>query len=390
MACMMVSMLWCAFGGAPDVSPITNHYVEGMARPRLEAEQAWLYQPEAEWTYSHHPSLTFFQGRYYAMWSNGRQDEDALGQRVLLSRSEDFAAWEPPRPLIGPRQGEQIEVTLTAAGFHVFEDTLVAYFGQYEYEAAPGGQRPDGDRNHRNTSLWAMTTRDGETWSEPVNLGVPVVPNHPPTPTRSGRLVICGNISFPYSDAPSGLGPWTMTGIYPPEMAPTLFDDSEGFWRVKERMGWPVGLCEGSFYQTDDGLLHMLLRSGTEYLWVTESADDGATWSAPCPTRFTDNGTKFHFGRLPDGRFYGVGNPDPQPRGARNPLVLALSRDGLSFDRHYILADAPHAMKRPGRYKGGLYGYPHSLVHDEWLSVIVSVNKEGVLALRVPLAALGQ
>ncbi len=71
----------------------------------------------------------------------------------------------------------------------------------------------------RTTSLWAMTTTDGQHWSQPIDMHAPIVPNHGPQPTRSGRLVISGNISFPYSDDPSGLSGWTMTGIYPADMA---------------------------------------------------------------------------------------------------------------------------------------------------------------------------
>jgi hypothetical protein len=176
-----------------------------------------------------------------------------------------------------------------------------------------------------------------------------------------------------------------MSGIYPPDMAAELFDDSEGIWKVQKRAGWPVGLCEGSFYQTDDGVLHMLLRSETPKLWVTESRDDGAHWGAPRETEFTDDAAKFHCGRLPDGRFYHVGNPDPT--GQRNPLVLSLSKDGIRFDKHLILADEPRTMKRPGLHKGGVYAYPHTIIHDGFLYVIVSVCKESVLVMRT---ALGQ
>jgi len=355
---------------------------------KLSPEQVFLYQPETEWTYSHHPAIAFFKGRFFAIWSNGRVDEDAPGQRVLISTSEDFTHWSPPKPLLDSMPGEFGEAVLTAAGFHQYEGTLVAYAGRHEYapQSAKDGSRPDSDTQHRNTTLLAMTTTDGESWTPPVDLKLPIVPNHPPQATRSGRLIISGNISYPYTDDPKGLSGWKMTGIYPPDMLPTLFDDSEGFWIVKKRMGWPVGLCEGSFFQTDDGILHMMLRSGTDRLWLTESSDDGATWSVPRETSFSDDRAKFHFGRLPDGRFYYVGNPDPGS--GRNPLVLSLSKDGVHFDKHYILADEPQTQKRPGKHKGGIYAYPHTIVHDGMLYVIVSVCKESVLVMRVPLAAL--
>ena len=290
--------------------------------------------------------------------------------------------------LLGPLQGKHSEVVLTAAGFHQHAGTLVAYVGRYEYSAdhLDKGTRKEGDAAHENTGLLALTSKDGTHWSEPSDLGIPIVPNHPPQALRSGRLLMCGNISYPYTDDPSGLSGWKMAGIYPADMAATVFDDSEGFGRVRERAGWPVGLCEGSFYQTDDNVIHMLLRSGTPRLWLTESKDNGASWTPPIETTFSDNVAKFHLGRLPDGRFYHVGNPDP--KGARNPLVLSVSKDGQRFDRHHILADEPRVAKHAGLYKGGAYAYPHTLVHGDYLYVIVSICKESVLALRVPLKTI--
>ncbi|MCX7826101.1 MAG: hypothetical protein N2689_11165 [Verrucomicrobiae bacterium] len=33
---------------------------------------------------SHHQSIAFFKGRFYAIWSNGRQDEDAPRRKSCL------------------------------------------------------------------------------------------------------------------------------------------------------------------------------------------------------------------------------------------------------------------------------------------------------------------
>ena len=370
------------------VSSITNCYTPNAIRRKLEVERAYLYLPQHEWSYSHHASITRFGGRYCAIWSNGRIDEDAPGQRVLLSTSEDFQHWAPPRPLVDTLQGKHSELVLTAAGFHQHEGTLAAYFGQYEYtpDCFEDGQLV-ARRDHMDTCLRAVTTVDGHHWSAPLDMGIPIVPNHGPQATRSGRLIISGNISFPYTDEPRGLSGWTMSGIYPVDMADQVYDDSRGFWRVRQRMGWPAGLCEGACHQTDDGLLHMLLRAtGAGHagqLWLTESMDDGESWSPPQPVAFSDNDTKFHLGRWPDGRFFYVGCPDPEPRGARCPLVLSLSGDGLRFDQHFILADEEYQQKHPGLHKGGLYGYPHSMIYQHHLHVIVSLRKEAVMALRL-------
>jgi predicted neuraminidase len=367
----------------PKRSPITNGVewkndrpvsLPGATRPKVES--VLIYQPTTEWTYSHHQSITFFKGRFYAIWSNGRQDEDAPGQRVLMASSADFKTWTTPKPLVDSVTENGVERVLTAAGFHQHDGTLVAYFGNY-------------GPNKETTRLQAATTTDGEHWSAPREMGVPVNPNHGPQRTASGRLIIAGNISFPYTDDPTGLAGWKMTGIYPQSMAATIKDDPASFWEVATAQRWPVALCEGSFYQTDDGVLHMLLRNtGKHYarhLWLTESRDNGVTWSEPVLTDFSDTNAKFHFGRLPDGRFYYIGNPIG---GGRTPLALSLSRDGVRFDRHFILGDTHYERRKPGEAKGGEYGYPHSLIHDGYLYVIVSRQKEAVEVLRVALSEL--
>lgn len=90
---------------------------------------------------------------------------------------------------------------------------------------------------------------------------------------------------------------------------------------------------------------------------------------------------------MPDGRFYYVGNPIG---GGRTPLALSLSCDGVRFDQHFILGDTHYERRKAGRHKGGEYGYPHSIIHEGYLYVIVSRQKEAVEILRVALADLNQ
>ena len=361
---------------------------------RLASERQTVAGPAGGWSYAHHAAAAFFQGRLYAVWSSSRRNEDDCGQRVMLSASPDFFHWSPPRPLLDSQQGEDSELVLTAGGLYVHEGVLRAYFGRYEYPSSclrNGGRlRPkaEEDPGHLRTEMGVLSTRDGEHWSAPRLLGVPVVPNHGPQPTASGRLIVAGGVMYPYTDDPSGEEGFKVTGIYgdafgdrPP------YDDSAGIELVTRARGWAAPLLrEGSFFQTDDGVIHMMLRSNGPVLWCTESRDGGTTYGEPYPTEFTDDKSKFHFGRLPDGRFYAVGNP--VAGGGRNPLVLSLSEDGENFNLRYILRDEPYEQQFPGMYKGGLYGYPHSLIADGYLYVIYSKRKEAVEITRVPLSAL--
>lgn len=356
------------------------------ARPlaRLPLQRHLVTAGLPGWMYAHHAHLARLGDRLVALWSNGRRDEDAQGQRVLVSDSPDGRTWSEPRVVAEAwrtADGTE-EVALTACGLHVHAGTLVAYIGSYR--CAEGEARPIAE-----VHLHAMTTTDLCVWSPLRDLGLPVIPNHGPQATASGRLVIAGNTAFPWTDDPAGLTGWRMAGFYPADRA-DFHDDPGSFWRVREWTGLPVALCEGAFEQTDDGVLRMLLR-GTGHawvgrLWATASTDDGATWSRPEETGFTDADTKFHLGRLPDGRFYHVGTPDPARQHVRSNLILSLSHDGRAFDSQYLIADEPYPQSAVGRSKHGEYGYPHSVVDGDRLRIIVSRQKEAIEVLEIRLA----
>lgn len=184
-----------------------------------------------------------------------------------------------------------------------------------------------------------------------------------------------------------GDGPFTDAGIDNGVFGDERpWDDSDSIQFVTKQNGWDCRLiCEGSFYETDDKVLHMLLRSNSNWLWLTESRDDGVTWTPPVKTEFSDDNTKFHCGRLPDGRWYVVSCPITN-KGARNPLVISLSKDGEDFDQAYIIRDEKYDQIFEGLYKGGLYGYPHTLIHDGIMYVIYSKHKEAVEITRIKLS----
>jgi len=358
-------------------SGIRNNYTTAEGVPHLKIERKMIYQPDTAWMYSHHASITHFKNKFIAVWSNGMKDEDHPGQRVVFATSTDFFHWSKPKTLAIPSvyNGDTLNV-LTAAGFHQFNDTLVAYYGEYSPFKT-------------HTHLWAKISTDGEYWSHEINMNVPVNPNQGPERIASGRLIICGNFTFPYTDDYRGLSGWTMTSFY----ADSLYkEDNPGtFYAPAEKNNLPP-LCEGSFFQTDDGIIHTLLRvTGKGWkgrLWLTQSKDNGMHWSFPVETNFSDNDSKFHFGRLPDKRFYYVGIPDTLHHYARTPLVLSLSKDGKLFGENYIIADELYTLKKEGLYKGGQYGYPHSIIYKDYMYVIISRQKEAIEVIRFKLNQL--
>lgn len=357
--------------------PISNTYHSHNNIPQLLIERSFIYLPKEKWLYSHHPYICFFKGRYIAMWSNGMKDEDAPGQRVVFAMSKDFKTWSEPKVLAIPSAyNDSLQNVLTAVGFYQYQNTLVAYFGEYSPKRT-------------NTKLWAKTSKDGITWSNAVDMHLPVNANLCPQPLNSGRLLICGNFTFGYTDDKTGLSNWKLTSFYPDSLYKE--DNPATFYSPAEKSGLPP-LCETSFFQTGDGVIYSLLRvTGKGWkgrLWLTVSKDNGESWSFPEETGFTDNDSKFHFGKLPNGKFYYVGIPDTSHHYDRNPLVLATSADGKVFDKQYIIANSIYHLKKEGLWKGGQYGYPYTFIKDGFMYVIVSRQKEAIEILRFKLDQL--
>lgn len=353
----------------------------------LSPQQTVLYEAqEGGRTYSHHAGIAEFGGRLHAMWSSGKRNEDDRGQCVMTAFSLDGLLgekWSDPIPLFPERQDGAV---LTAAGFFVHGDTMNAYAGIYRYRGEAIDPRPITDAGHIGTTLLVKTTQDGTDWSEERDLHLPIIPNLPPRRLESGRLLICGNVTFPYTDDPTGLSGWQIGGLAPCPVK-DLQDDSEGFHIHDGMRNDGFSVCEGSFYEWD-GSIRMLLRNTKDrLLCLSESRDDGRSWSAVTLTDFTDNNSKFDCLKLPDGQVAVISNPDR--RGARCPLAVSLSRDGEHFDRRCLLATEPLPRRFDGMYKGGIYGYPEAiLTSDGELVVICSVNKEDIRVFRVPLRDL--
>lgn len=370
--------------------PLTNR--PGSARvTRRQGRTVPVFRPSSwEQGYSHHAHITSLNGKLFATWSLGKLHEDGPGQRMVLSTSSDFGeTWTAPATLVAPVPGEHADSCITNGGLHVHGSSLVGFFSSYEHSREALIRFADSGVNE----LWRMSaesTRDvhagavlstdgGLTWQKTGTRIPGLIINLAPTRLASGRLFVTGHLINACTEDPSGLSRWKISPL--PGLPEGYYERAGGHRPVLA--DWRhLGLCEGAIQEVRGQPLRLILRTNQGYLAAAESTDDGASWSAPQLTQFTDCGSRFQFGRLPDGRHFALSCPDtttPRAGLRRTPLVLAVSDDGNVFDRHYILGDEPdRPLHFPGAYKHGRYGYPYAHVLGDRLFVIDSVAKEEI------------
>lgn len=343
-----------------------------LVRNKLNCLKSFVWRADDESNkYAHHPSIKSFNGKYFASWSSGEIGEDEPNQCVLYSTSNDLITWSEPKCLFEPKRNG----VYTNCGFWVDDDRLIAYAGYYEYidNVLAVGE------NHQNTTLFCKMSKNGETWTEMIDLMLPMVPNHQPMRLNNGALLMCGNISVALTESHDGISGWQLVP-FPPYENKFTFDDSAAITYLKEEREDKVFLCEIGVYEYENKLI-ALMRSDTDCLFACESNNNGETWSYPQKTEFTDYHSKFCCGTLNDGRNYVISNPDSEF--CRLPLVLSLAKDGENFNEQYVIADEVIPMRYPSKYKGGYYAYPSCEYVNGKLIVICSVNKEDVLVISI-------
>lgn len=368
---------------------------------RVPVNTVEIYHAGGEFWYSHSPYVVWFKNRLVVMWLVNAIDEEENGQDVLLSYSDDFLHWTTPVKL--PVDDEfRRKGMLYSGGFKVSGDMLVLYFAYSEYVVPLKAGEKRENFEQKNTRTYCITTEDCIHFSDPIDLNIDVLCIDPPQTTSTGKVVMASDFIFPWTDDQNGLTGFHKASFHSREVYENYPDNSVTQYQVGKFAGLDVNLIEASLLDYGDGHLKMLIRSRdtrnfvqyenemythnvSDNLYATDSTD-GMNWSPIYRTDFTNNDSKFNAGRLSDGRFYIVSNPDRL--GLRLPLVISLSEDGENFTKHYIVREDFNNIRLMGRFKQYGCQYPFTIEHDGWLFIVYSVCKEDVHITRISLKDL--
>lgn len=351
---------------------------------RLLADPALLAQPEklalasartspvfiakeGEWQFNLHSYLAYHDGKFWAMWSSGRVDEDSPNQLIRYATSSDGHQWSESQVQVDDPDGPDGPGSWIARGIYVHQGKLTALNAYREVTR----ETERGRESWPNLRLVRFEW-DGQKWADRGTEVDNCMNNYPPRVLRGRLFMTCRDS---YMDMFTALaasetgGPWTVTKL--PGEEP------------HDRMSEP------SWYVDPDDVAHLIFRDArrSKSLYRSLSRDGGQTWTAPVRTNYPDATSKNIGGRLSNGWYYLINNPNQE---GRDPLAISFSRDGWTFERPIALrANAPE-QRYPGRAKNKKsFQYPHAIEQGGSLWVLYSTNKEDIEISEFRIADFG-
>ncbi len=310
--------------------------------------------------YNHHHTIAKLGDTYVATWASGFLHEDFIGQRVRYSTSVDGIDWSEPKMLVHTPVAS--EVVRNNAGLYSDGERLYAYVGvAWNLDR----DRPQAQKRVPRMRLDVYETTDLENWTCHEGIFDDIYLFEGPRMTSGGKLMCSG---LDARDHHAMVIMWDDA---------TQLADKPRVVHLESGEGILPG--EGTWYQTDDGRIWLYQRdeSGSCHLALSCSEDEGKTWSDMLLTDFPNSTSRSMAGRLNDGRFFIMGNNYDLFLN-RKHMQIALSDDGLVFDRQYTLIEGETTRRVNGFHKEDGYQYPHCCLDGDKIVVIYSINKEDI------------
>ncbi|MCF6223455.1 MAG: exo-alpha-sialidase [Flavobacteriaceae bacterium] len=340
--------------------PDNHHEIDFNKLPLIKSQHSVVSDVQVLNGVNQHNYLTYFNEKYWAMWSDGPGVEDRVGQRVAFSTSTDGLKWSdkkfitpypPGSDTYSPHYNTRTEkgFRYISRGFWQLNGELLALVSKDEADGFFGS-----DLELRAFRL----NPKNETWEDIGVVYDNAINNFPPKLLPSGEWMMTRrSYDRDVHMLTGGVKSFNQWETHPV----TNYRDSE---LVAEEPYWWV---------LPDKNLLALFRDNARggFLFRAFSVDLGRTWSKPVRTDFPDARSKFSGLQLSDGRYILVSNPDPIKR---DPLVLSISDDGMVFNNMGYLIG------------GRQVDYPHIIEHNGYLLVAFSGEKQSVEVLKIKIS----
>ncbi len=344
--------------------------------PVLRGQHAVVSFGEPSSPYRLHNYLTFFDGKYWCMWSNGPVIEDHARQIVCYATSSDGLHWNAAQQIM-PRSTSK-GFRYIARGFWVRDGKLLA-LASYDqaYLNFVVTQRVHYFGKSLQLMAWEWQSETAQ-WKPLGTMFKDAINNFPPQLLPNGEWAMLRRnhkkqISLLVGGTDSPLD-WTAM--------PLATSQTKGRFRAEEPDWWTL---------PDNRLLGLFRDNcGSKRFYRAVSEDNGRTWTTPEKTNFPDATSKFFCLRTSHGYYVLISNANPT---GRNPLCLSTSEDGITFTRMGRLDIPEKVTPPPSKIKYikpifSSYQYPHAIEHDGHLLIAYSRAKRTIEVVKVPLSEL--
>lgn len=220
-----------------------------------------------------------------------------------------------------------------------------------------------------------MNSADGKSWSAPEELVKDDKGGRGPVKNKA-ILLADGTWLAPAS---TELGKWDSFADRSTDGGKT-WTRSEDFGIDHEKFEGK-GVIQPTFWESEPGQVHALLRSTSGQIWRSDSTDGGKTWTPIYDSGLPNNNSGIDALRLEDGRLLLVYNPVNGNWKARTPLDLAVSSDNGTTWRTIAHLEADADLKSE-------FSYPAIVRTSTGVAITYTYQRERVRCWQIPLSAL--
>lgn len=333
----------------------TKPAIDSAQLPVITGDYTVISPKSSIWTFKLHNYLTYYNGMYWAMWSEG-VGEDQPAQHVQYATSLDGINWTAPTNLTeAPSNG----YAYIARGFWVRNNELLALVAHFVGPQAFG--------INKDLQLQAFSLpHSGSPWIFKGLVANNSISNFPPILLPNGQWIMVQRDAR-YNNASllgglASIDDWHLSPI------------------VKSINGTDLHPDEPVLLPLADGTLSALFRNNglPQRIFRSFSTDLGAHWTQPVETNFPNATSKFFSFRTSKGYWVMISNANPVV--GRQELYLSTSLDGLTFNNIAKL-NIPSKV-------ASTYQYPHAIEHDGHLLVAFSRLKNEIDMLKIPMATV--
>lgn len=334
----------------------TDSAIDYEKLPIIAGQHTVVSPPDTALKFQLHSYLAHFDGRFWCMWSQGPPVEDEPSQQVRFSTSLDGLNWSRAKVLIAPSNPQYAYI---ARGFWVRDGQLLALAAHFKGKGAFGVDKEltlQAFSWDKNSSGWAPA---GLVFDNAIN-------NFPPQRLPNGEWMMTRRDSrfnvFVLIGGQNKLDNWSSIPVVGRRAVPGFSPDEPIWWE-----------------QPDKKLVALLRdNGGSGFLFRSYSQDLGRAWSLPEKTNFPNATSKIF--SLAVGDRYRVLISNAHPKVGRRELHLALSEDGIAFQR---LSRLQIPSGRPSTLQ-----YPHAIEHDGHVLIVFSRNKATIELFKIPVAEI--